>query len=348
MLKVPADRKTVQSIKSEVRTMILADKIIQLRKQSGWSQEDLAEKLSVSRQSVSKWESAASIPDLNRILQMSSLFGVSTDYLLRDELDEVHPLPTAAEPEEQGRRVSLALAREYLDLRRLGGRRLGVGTALCILSPCPLFLLMGGHDFASAFLPEAVCAVLGIVLLLMTVAAGCVLFMREEQEAEAYKFFKKEALELEYGAAGVVEEEWNAHKTLYHQQEIAAVALLILSPIPLLLCGALGAPDLFCLVALVGMFMVIAAAVYLLIRTDSEKEAVDILLQRGKFSPEYRRDTRNARLEKFRRFFWCALTALYLGWSFWTDDWKVTWIVWPVGALIYAAIAALLGAREDD
>lgn len=61
--------------------MILADKIIELRRKSGMSQEELAEKLNVSRQSVSKWESAASIPDLTRILEMSRLFGVTTDYL---------------------------------------------------------------------------------------------------------------------------------------------------------------------------------------------------------------------------------------------------------------------------
>ena len=65
--------------------MILADKIIDLRKKNGWSQEELAEKLGVTRQSVSKWEGAQSVPDLQRILDMSRLFGVSTDYLLKDE-----------------------------------------------------------------------------------------------------------------------------------------------------------------------------------------------------------------------------------------------------------------------
>lgn len=65
--------------------MILADKIIDLRKKNGWSQEELAEKLGVSRQAVSKWESAQAIPDLGRVLAMADLFSVTTDYLLRDE-----------------------------------------------------------------------------------------------------------------------------------------------------------------------------------------------------------------------------------------------------------------------
>ena len=65
--------------------MILADKIIDERKKAGWSQEELAAKLGVSRQAVSKWEGAQATPDLQRIVQMAGLFGVTTDYLLRED-----------------------------------------------------------------------------------------------------------------------------------------------------------------------------------------------------------------------------------------------------------------------
>ncbi len=68
--------------------MIFADKLIENRKKNGWSQEDLAFKLGVSRQSVSKWESAQAIPDMKKILQMADLFQVSTDYLLKDEIED--------------------------------------------------------------------------------------------------------------------------------------------------------------------------------------------------------------------------------------------------------------------
>lgn len=59
--------------------MNFSDKIISLRKKNGWSQEELAERLGVTRQSVSKWESAQSQPDLSKIIQMSELFSVTTD-----------------------------------------------------------------------------------------------------------------------------------------------------------------------------------------------------------------------------------------------------------------------------
>ena len=72
--------------------MIFADKLIQLRKKSGWSQEELAEQMGVSRQSISKWEGAQSIPDLEKIIRLAQLFSVSTDYLL-GLTDEKRPYP---------------------------------------------------------------------------------------------------------------------------------------------------------------------------------------------------------------------------------------------------------------
>lgn len=65
--------------------MVLAEKIIKLRKQNGWSQEELAMQMNVSRQSVSKWESGTSIPDLNKIIRLSEIFNVSIDILVKDE-----------------------------------------------------------------------------------------------------------------------------------------------------------------------------------------------------------------------------------------------------------------------
>ena len=99
--------------------MILADKIIYLRKKAGWSQEELAEKMGVSRQSISKWEGALSVPDMNRILKLSELFDVSTDYLLRDEMEEEEKNPAADEKiaDETGEKlvpVSMELANDYL------------------------------------------------------------------------------------------------------------------------------------------------------------------------------------------------------------------------------------------
>lgn len=73
--------------------MTFGEKLQALRKKHGWTQEELAAKITVSRQALSKWELGAAIPDTENVLQISKLFGVSTDYLLNDEYDSDNDIP---------------------------------------------------------------------------------------------------------------------------------------------------------------------------------------------------------------------------------------------------------------
>lgn len=82
--------------------MKLSDKIVKLRKINGWSQEELAERLNVSRQAVSRWEGGTAQPDATNILQLSKLFNVTTDYLLNDEYDSDEDLPKVKEVKSDG------------------------------------------------------------------------------------------------------------------------------------------------------------------------------------------------------------------------------------------------------
>lgn len=82
--------------------MKLSEKIVRLRKLNGWSQEDLAEKLNVSRQAISRWEGATAQPDATNILQLSKLFGVTTDYLLNDEYESDNDLPKVKQLNSDG------------------------------------------------------------------------------------------------------------------------------------------------------------------------------------------------------------------------------------------------------
>lgn len=72
--------------KGTVITMNFAEKLLNLRTEYGYSQETLAEKLNVSRQAVSKWESGATLPETDKVIALSNFFGVSTDYLLKDNI----------------------------------------------------------------------------------------------------------------------------------------------------------------------------------------------------------------------------------------------------------------------
>ncbi len=68
--------------------MVFSEKLIDLRRREGWSQERLADELGVTRQSVSKWELGTAMPELGKLIALSDLFGVTVDYLVRDRIAE--------------------------------------------------------------------------------------------------------------------------------------------------------------------------------------------------------------------------------------------------------------------
>ena len=135
--------------------MPLSEKILSLRTQMGLSQEDLAEKLGVSRQSVSKWETGQSVPDLDKLIKLADLFGISVDELVREgERPQPPDPPKAPEPQvvyvkekhsltgTQTAGVCLELIGLALDLLGLVGESslmVFLGTALIVLG-LPLLL----------------------------------------------------------------------------------------------------------------------------------------------------------------------------------------------------------------
>ena len=130
--------------------MILADKIINERKKNGWSQEELAEMLSVSRQSVSKWEGAQAAPDLNKIIKMAEIFGVSTDYLLKDEIEESDNASYNEDANDNVKKVSLEDAQRFIKIVKKNTPSAGRDKMTFVLCSVPLILLVGfSHYFAS-------------------------------------------------------------------------------------------------------------------------------------------------------------------------------------------------------
>ena len=81
--------------------MTLGEKILNMRKARGWSQEELADRAGVSRQAVSRWESGSAKPDADRIVVICDLFGISADYLLRDNYDGERPAGTVGQKDPE-------------------------------------------------------------------------------------------------------------------------------------------------------------------------------------------------------------------------------------------------------
>ena len=175
--------------------MILADKIIENRKKNGWSQEELANRLGVSRQSVSKWESAQAVPDLKKILQLAEAFGVTTDYLIKDEIEEKPELelaPVDKGLEETVRSVSMEEASSFLEYNESSSRLISTGVMVCILSPVVLILLAGLAEQGRIAMDVSVAEAAGTALLLIMVAAAVGVFIREGMRGKKYEYLERE------------------------------------------------------------------------------------------------------------------------------------------------------------
>ena len=319
--------------------MILADKIIRLRRKNGWSQEELAEQLGVSRQAVSKWEGGASIPDLDKIVRLSGVFGVSTDYLLKDEIERSEP--QYDEPETDAEHiVTVEEAGEFIDLHAEASGRIAAAAALCILSPVCMIQLGGLADMGR--LSEAFAGGVGAAVLLAIVAGAVAILILCVLKLKKYEFLEKESFSLAYGVRGIVSKRREEYEDAARRLLVAGVTLCIVGVIPLLVAGALGASDYVCITCTNVMLAFIALGVYAIIRSFVVMAGFDKLLQQGDYTEDNKR--RGRRLSFLPGAYWCLATAVYLFWSFRTELWERTWIVWPVAGLLYVALYGILKA----
>ena len=325
--------------------MILADKIVQLRKKNGWSQEELAAQLNVSRQAVSKWEGAQSVPDLDRILQMSALFGVTTDYLLKDEMEAEE---STSGKDSDLRRVGLEEANAYLAWRERASLRIAVATFLCILSPIPLLLLSAASQVEGWGISENQAGIAGVIVLLLIVAAAVAVFIACGSRNAPYEFLEKEAFETEYGVEGMVRERQRAFRSSYARGNILGTCCCILAPVALLV-GAFSGDDFLTVAMLCVTLLIAGVGVMIFISGGVRWAAMQRLLQEGEVSAEDRGANRFK--EAVSAAYWLIATAVYLAWSFITEDWQHTWIVWPVAGVLFGGVMALCnlrGRRGDE
>lgn len=322
--------------------MILADKIIELRKKNGWSQEELAEKVGVSRQSVSKWEGALSVPDLDKILLMSQIFGVSTDYLLKDEFGEPEYTETKNAPtaeETSLRRVSMEEAVSFLEVKKETAPKVALAVFLCIVSPIVLILMGGLSDQKLISMSENAAGAIGLITLIVLVAAAVALFVTCGAKTEKYEYLEKEPIELEYGVSGMVKERQNRMSDAHNRDTVLGICLCVLSVVPVFV-GMFSENEIYAVVGTCALLFIVACGVAILIRGGTMWESTQKLLQEGDYTVEAKAQSKAA--AAISGVYWLLVTAGYLAWSFWTGAWNRTWIVWPVAGVLFGAVMGIV------
>lgn len=338
---------------------MLSEKIINLRKSRGWSQEELAEKLDVSRQSVSKWESGVSNPELDKIVAMSTLFGVSTDYLLKDataaenepirdfargdadeevveEIITEEPIPT--------REVSAAEAEEYLTAVKKAGPRIALGVLLCILSPVALILLCGLADFR-LLMSEGVAAACGLLMLFVFVGAAIAFFIPTGMSLSKYEYLEKNVLILPEWLETTLREEYEANNKKELLRITAGILCCLFGALLLIVVSCLFPIfEELILACTAALLVFVAIGVYIIVRTCYLRGAYQKLLQLEEYTEKHKENT--ARFEVIGDIYWMLILVIYLGVSFLSHRWDITWIIWLIGGILSTPVNMLFGKKR--
>ena len=122
--------------------------------------------------------------------------------------------------------------------------------------------------------------------------------------------------------------------------------MFIISFVPLMFVSMFSSGSDIILMMLIVLILMIAAGIYIVAPVSAKYEAYNNILKDSYL--ETVKSKRTKRIEKLAAFYWPLLTAIFLGWSLWTMDWGVTWIVWPVGAVLFAALVGLMEMLEKE
>ena len=236
-----------------------------------------------------------------------------------------------------GKKVNADDAKRYIEVCKKSGIRTGIGVMLCILCPVPL-LILGGLTELGTY-NENVLGTVGIVLLLALVAIAVAIFIMNDSFTESFKWIKKEHIQIDYQTQLFIKKEQELTKTSRTMYTTIGVMLYIISVIPVIALGIMESVNGFvgaCAVALTLVFVSIAT--FLCIAADELQESYQALLEEGKFADKTKGKTLT---DKVLAIYWPVVTAIYLGYSFWTFDWGRSWIIWPVAAVLSGAISAI-------
>ncbi|MBO4819068.1 MAG: helix-turn-helix transcriptional regulator [Firmicutes bacterium] len=321
--------------------MILADKIIELRKRSGWSQEELAEKLNVSRQSISKWEGAQAVPDMSRIVAMSQIFGVSTDLLLKDELDLTEgPLEAEDPGYTPARVVTMEEASSFLEHKNYSSGRVALGVFLCILSPVLLIVLTGAQELGQISLTEHQALGLGLTVLITLIGIAVAFFVTTGIKHSRFEYIEEEQIETAYGVSGLAKERRERYSAEHSRLLTWGIVLCVVAVVPIFLSILFFGEDSIYQVFSVGiMLMLIAAGVMMIVRTSIIWGGYKALLEEGDYSRTEKAESK--RIAPIASIYWLAVTAGFLAWSFIADAWDRSWIVWPIAGVSFGIIMGI-------
>ena len=297
--------------------MSLAENLQYLRAREGVTQEQLAERLDVSRQSVSKWESAASYPEMDTLLKLCDMFQVDMDTLLRGSVENSLSEDTAG----------------YDRFMTLYARKIAGGVSAIVGS-------VALWSFLSAL---GLSEMLGTAMLLLVIAAAAVVFIASSMEEEHFR--KKHPVIPDFYT--------EPQKERFHRRYIWYIAGgvgAILLGVVLMVLAFTVLPEREPYESYIGaaFLAVVACAVYFLIYGGMLEDKYNIAKYNRQNNPTPEDKSRRRRATTACSVIMILATAVFLfaGLAYYKWNWAA--IIYPVGGVLCGAAWMLLGPRMEE
>lgn len=329
---------------------MFAQKLITLRKEKGWSQEELAQKLNVSRQSVSKWESMASMPDIDKIIILSDIFDVSTDYLLKNiennsfkksEYNVIQQPDTIEIPLEQ--------AIHYIFNTQKSFKKISLSVLLFILSIAQInFLYLIAQKFYMFYyLLSNISTIIFIVFAIYTIFV----FIRENINLKKYnQILKQNPFYLLPETLEKIEEQKYYYQNEYNKNRSIGIVFCILSIIPFLSLNFLYylfRNDIIFEITVVLFFVFIAIGIYLILESSLILKSYNKILNM-QHTVNNHKTSEQKNIEKlgflkninsigFFYIYFSVVISIYLIISFYNE----AWLLIPISVILFPSIIIL-------
>lgn len=319
---MPGSYESCRLKRKAVKKMSFSENLQCLRKQKNITQEQLAEQLEVSRQSVSKWESGQSYPEMEKLLQICSMFHCNMDTLLQGDISKTFSEDTFG----------------YDRQKNQFSRWIAAGIGLILLGISIMMFLTG------AGMNEEFAAIVFFILLIISVMVFVVMGLQMERFRQ-----KHPVIEDFY-----TEEEKDQACRKYTVWIAVGVGLILVGLLTALagdtvmkemaLSPELAEQSDYFINAVFMLF--IAAAVSILTYAGMQKEKYNVEKYNKEGNPSPERKKRNALKGKICACIMMVATCIFLFWSFTTNRWDVTWVVYPIAGILCGITAIVLSVEE--
>ncbi len=329
--------------------MNLQDKIIKLRRSHGLSQEELAERLGISRQAVSKWESGQSLPDIDKIILLSEFFGVTTDYLLKnsnnEDIEQENIFDKSENAEEENAEklqedfaeasISLSEANRHIALSKRMARIVAIAVFLLIISPILIITLPAFAVEGLINLSQDIATLIGILALFSFISLGVGLCIYSGFLSNDTALIGKKSFTLDVGVREEILKIYDEEKCRLRALTVIGTILCIISPVPIIVSAfideALGNGDFFVLLSVGILLLLVAIGVFLLTLMGMTDDGIRKLLSKPL---NEKAKKRNRVYDILCECYWWLVVFAYLTISFVTGRWDLTWLIWLVSPIV--------------